>query len=29
MSEKTDNFISTIGTLARNEYLSRNKWILP
>ena len=29
MSEKTDNFIKTIGTLARNEYLSRNKWILP
>ena len=29
MSEKTNNFISTIGTLARNEYLSRNKWILP
>ena len=29
MIEKTDNFISTIGTLARNEYLSREKWILP
>lgn len=29
MSEKTNNFISTIGTLARNEYLSREKWILP
>lgn len=29
MSEKTDNFIKTVGTLARNEYLSRNKWILP
>ena len=29
MSKKTDNFIKTIGTLARNEYLSRNKWILP
>ena len=29
MSEKTDNFIKTIGTLARNEYLSREKWILP
>lgn len=29
MSEKTDNFIKTIGTLARNEYLSRDKWILP
>lgn len=29
MSKKTDNFIKTIGTLARNEYLSRKKWILP
>ena len=29
MSKKTDDFINTIGTLARNEYLSRNKWILP
>ena len=29
MSEKTDNFIKTVGTLARNEYLSREKWILP
>ena len=29
MSEKTDNFINTVGTLARNEYLSREKWILP
>ena len=29
MSEKTNNFISTIGTLARNEYLGRAKWILP
>ena len=29
MSEKTDNFIKTVGTLARNEYLSRNVWILP
>ena len=29
MSKKTDDFISTIGTLARNEYLSRDKWILP
>lgn len=29
MSEKTDNFIRTIGTLARNEYLSRDVWILP
>lgn len=29
MSEKTDNFIKTVGTLARNEYLSRDVWILP
>ena len=29
MSEKTDNFIKTVGALARNEYLSRNVWILP
>jgi hypothetical protein len=29
MSTKTDNFIATIGVLARNEYLSREKWILP
>ena len=29
MSEKTDNFIKTVGTLARNEYLSRAVWILP
>ena len=29
MSEKTDNFIKTVGTLARNEYLSRDIWILP
>ena len=29
MSKKTDDFINTIGTLARNEYLSRDKWILP
>ena len=29
MSKKTDNFIRTIGTLARNEYLSRDVWILP
>ena len=29
MSEKTDNFIKTVGTLARNEYLSRENWILP
>lgn len=29
MSEKTDNFIKTIGLLARNEYLSRDRWVLP
>ena len=29
MSSKTTNFIDTIGLLARNEYLSRPKWILP
>ena len=29
MSKKTDDFINTIGTLARNEYLRREKWILP
>lgn len=29
MSTKTENFIKTIGLLARNEYLSREKWILP
>lgn len=29
MSKKTDDFIKTIGTLARNEYLNRDKWILP
>lgn len=29
MSEKTDNFIKTVGVLARNEYLSREIWILP
>lgn len=29
MSTKTDNFINTIGLLARNEFLSREKWILP
>ena len=29
MSEKTDNFIKTVGTLARNEYLGRDVWILP
>ncbi len=26
MSEKTDNFINTIGVLARNEFLSRDRW---
>lgn len=29
MSEKTINFINTIGVLARNEYLSRDRWVLP
>lgn len=29
MSTKTEQFINTIGLLARNEYLSREKWILP
>jgi len=29
MSEKTSNFIKTVGLLARNEFLSREKWILP
>ena len=29
MSEKTDNFINTIGVLARNEFLSRDRWVLP
>ena len=29
MSKKTDDFIKTIGALARNEYMSRDKWILP
>ena len=29
MSEKTDKFINTIGLLARNEYMSRKKWVLP
>ena len=29
MSERTDNFINTVGVLARNEYLSRDVWILP
>lgn len=29
MSKKTNDFIKTIGELARNEYMSRDKWILP
>lgn len=29
MSEKTDKFISTLAVLARNEYLTRDKWVLP
>lgn len=29
MSEKTTNFINTIGVHARNEYLARDKWVLP
>lgn len=29
MSEKTTNFINTIGVLARNEFLSRDRWVLP
>lgn len=29
MSTKTEQFINTIGLLARNEYLSRENWILP
>ena len=29
MNEKVKNFIETIGLLARNEYLGREKWILP
>lgn len=29
MTTKQNNFIKTIGELARNEYLSRDKWILP
>lgn len=29
MSTKTDNFIKTVAALARNEYMSRDKWILP
>lgn len=29
MSTKTDNFIKTMALLARNEYMSRDKWILP
>lgn len=29
MSEKTDNFIKTMAALARNEYMNRDKWVLP
>ena len=29
MSQKTEKFIKTVGTLARNEYLNRDVWILP
>ena len=29
MSTRTENFINTIGVLARNEYLGREQWILP
>lgn len=29
MSEKTDKFISVIAPLAINEYLTRDKWVLP
>ena len=29
MTEKQNEFIKTIGALARNEYMSREKWILP
>lgn len=29
MSEKTKKFIETVALLARNEYLGREKWILP
>lgn len=29
MSKKTDEFIKTIGVLARNEYMNRDKWVLP
>lgn len=29
MSEKTDKFIQTLAPIARNEYLSREKWVLP
>lgn len=29
MSENTTNFINTIGVLARNEFLSRDRWVLP
>ena len=29
MSTKTNKFIETIAPIARNEYLSREKWVLP
>ena len=29
MSKKTDDFINVVGTLAKNEYLNRDIWILP
>lgn len=29
MSQKTDTFINTLAPIARNEYLSRSKWVLP
>lgn len=29
MSQKTDTFIATLAPIARNEYLSRSKWVLP
>lgn len=29
MSQKTDQFIQTLAPIARNEYLSRSRWVLP
>ena len=29
MTEKQNDFIKTVGALARNEYMCREKWILP